>query len=175
MYYLLQYLGATDWEVSFLKKSRSMTCSWTVSGWCAHEMFTKPNIGVVFQSQDEDRAVHDVDYVKTLWVNSIPPLKDRWKLAQPFGKEAYSYFALANGSWCMGIPGNPGKIRSEHPTYVILDEAAHIEQFEASFNVAVRTMCPKIISLSSAAPGAFEQMVADAQPCNWPYPLDFPG
>lgn len=146
-----------------------MMCSWTVSGWAAHEMFTKSNTGVVFQSQDEDRALNDVQYVKTLWNNSWVELKERWPLKQAFGKEAYNYFELENGSWCLGIPGNPDKIRSAHPTYVVLDEAAHIEQFEASFNIAVRTKCLKIISLSSAGPGSFETECERAKPVDWPY------
>lgn len=169
--HLLAWLNDPQWTVGHLKKARTMMCSWTCSAWAAHEMFTKQNVGVVFQSQDEDRAVHDVEYVKTLWANSHPKLKERWPLRQAFGKEAYNRFEMANGSWCLGVPGNPDKIRSEHPTYVFLDEAAHIEQYEASFNIAVRTNCLKIVSLSSAAPGAFEIECEKAKPVDWPYPL----
>lgn len=171
IYFLLQWLSADDWSVGFLKKARTMMASWTVSGWCAHQMFTQRNVGVVFQSEDEDRALHDVEYVKVLWDNSLPALRDRWKLALPFGQEGKNYFELANGSWCRAITGNPDKIRSQHPTYVVLDEAAHIVEFEASYNIAVRTLCKKIISLSSAAPGSFELMCETAKPVDWPYPL----
>lgn len=154
-----------------IEKSRTMMISWTVSAHCAHRMFTRPATGVIFQSEDEDRAVHDVDYVKTLWEHSLPSLKKRWKTRK--GKDPhdqpYNYFALANGSWCLGLPGSPDKIRSEHPTIYVLDEAAHVEEGQEAWNVALAAKPLQAIALSSAKPGWFQDMTEMASPVDWPY------
>jgi hypothetical protein len=169
--YIRPLLRALDnEEVLFLEKSRTMMASWTVSGWAAHRMFTRPATGVIFQSEDEDRAVSDVEYVKILWEQSEPELRARWKPEKeipPF-QQSYNYFGLANGSWCLGLPGKPDKIRSQHPTIVVLDEAAHITRGKESFNVAVATRCLHIVCLSSANPGWFQQATEGATPVDWP-------
>ena len=154
--------------VLFLEKSRTMMASWLVSAWAAHKMFTRPATRVVFQSQDEDRAIHDVEYVKELWKNSLGALKQKWGHKHRNIDEPYNRFDLENGSSCVGIPGNPGRIRSEHPTIVVLDEAAHIVMGEESYNVSVATKAPHVIALSSANPGWFREMTEFAKPVDWP-------
>lgn len=167
--YLFHTLQAMQQEpVLFIEKSRTMMISWTAAAFSAHVGFTRPSVGVIFQSQDEARAVHDVDYVKVLWEQSEPALKAKWPLKKPMEKQAYDSLELANGSWFLGIPGNPGKIRSEHPTIVILDEAAHIERGEESYNVAVATRCLHMIALTSANPGWFRDATEFATPIDWP-------
>ena len=52
--------------IVWLEKSRTMMASWLVSAWAAHTAFTHPATCVVFQSEDEDRATHDVEYCKIL-------------------------------------------------------------------------------------------------------------
>jgi len=137
-------------------------------------MFTLPAVKVVFQSEDEDRAVHDIEYVKVLWEQSIQPLKNRWELAKEFDKHPYYKFELANGSSCIALPGNPDKIKSEHPTIVILDEAAIIVRGEHSYNVSIATRAPHVIALSSAWPGWFRNHTEFAAPVPWPdYPAEF--
>ena len=68
----------------------------------------------------------------------------------------------------IGIPGDPGKIRSEHPTIVVLDEGAHITEGEQSYNVAAATRCPHLVVLSSAWPGWFRDATEFATPVDWP-------
>jgi hypothetical protein len=154
--------------VSFWEKSRTMMMSWIVSGRAAHMAFTHPATCVVFQSEDEDRAVHDVIYAKTLWENSPALLREQWPLSKPLDKQSYNEFNLANGSRMLGIPGNPDKIRSEHPTVVVLDEAAHIQEGERSYNVAAATRCLHLVALSSANPGWFREATEFSTPCDWP-------
>jgi hypothetical protein len=166
--YIRLYLEVLKYEpVLFCEKSRTMMASWTTAAHCAHLMFTRAAVGVVFQSRDEDRAVHDVEYVKALWKNSLDPLRERWKLSRDLESQPYNYFSLANGSWCLGITGDPQKIRSEHPTVVVLDEAAHIET-EANYNIAQATRCKQIVCLSSAWPGWFREFTEFANPVDWP-------
>ena len=167
--YLPYVLDVLDYEpISFHEKSRTMMMSWIVSGWAAHMAFTHPATCVVFQSEDEDRAVHDVMYAKTLWQRSLPGLREAWPLSKPLEKQPYNEFNLANGSRMLGIPGNPDKIRSEHPTVVVLDEAAHITEGEKSYNVAAATRCLHLVCLSSANPGWFREATEFATPVDWP-------
>lgn len=154
--------------VILFEKSRTMMLSWLVSGWCAHYGFNHPATGVVFQSEDEDRAVHCVENVKTLWEQSDPELKERWQLERPLEKQPYFKFELANGSWFKGIPGNPDKIRSDHPTIVVLDEAAFITRGDDSYNNAKATRCLKMICVSSAETGWYEDFTKPALPVDWP-------
>lgn len=152
----------------FIEKSRTMMISWLVSAWSAHKGFIKPAIKVIFQSEDETRAINDVKYVKELWKNSDDFLKQRWPLPKPIEEQPKESFTLANGSEFVALVGNPGKIRSFHPTIYILDEAAHIEQAEESWNVATATNAPYMICLSSAAPGWMFETIEFAMPCDWP-------
>lgn len=154
--------------VAWIEKSRTVMCSWAVSGWAAHKVFTRPAVRVVIQSEDEDRAVHDIEYAKVLWENSDPALKEQWPLEKPLEKQPYNELRLANGSSMVAIPGDPGKIRSEHPTIVVLDEAAHITEGEQSYNTASATRCPHLVSLSSAWPGWFRDVTEFSVPFVWP-------
>ena len=167
--YLQPLLDLFDNEpIVWLEKSRTMLASWLVSAWAAHMAFTRPATCAVFQSEDEDRAVHNVEYCKVLWENSDELLKKTWELDKAIEKQPYNQFRLANGSKIIGIPGDPGKIRSEHPTIVVFDEAAHITEGEESYNVAVATRCPHLICLSSAWPGWFRDATEFATPADWP-------
>lgn len=154
--------------VTFLEKSRTMLCSWMVSGWAAHKGFTRPATATVFQSQDEDRSVHDVEYVKELWSNSPDWLKERWPLEKPIDKQPYNALYAANGSSWVAITGDPDKVRSKHPSIYILDEAAIIARGEESFNVGMAAKPLWVIALSSAKPGWFQLFTEDAVPEPWP-------
>lgn len=165
---VLDVLSDPSEPVVMIWKSRTMMASWLVSGWAAHWGFKYPATTVVFQSQDEDRAVHDVECVKTLWRNSDTLLQQRWKPKKDIDKQPYNRLEMENGSQFIGIPGDPQKIRSEHPTIVILDEAAFILRGEESYNVAVATRCLKIVALSSADKGWYDEIYQKSRPCDWP-------
>lgn len=147
-----------------------MMASWTVAGWCAFKMFTRPATCVVFQSEDEKRALDCVRYVKILWNNSLDPLKKRWPLLgdTSLAEHAKNELKMANQSRCVGIVGNPNKIRSEHPTIYVADEAAFMTRFNDSFSAARGARPLHVICLSSAAPGDFEDIISTAKPCDWP-------
>ena len=165
---LLAYLEHYPSRVKLIKKSRTMMASWTVSGWAAHRCFTKPATCAVFQSQDERRAVADVEYSKELHKNSIPALRDRWLLDKAIDKQAQHEFQLSNGSQMIAIPRDPDSIRSAHPTIVVLDEAAFMPDAEASYNVALASNCLHLIALSSAYPGWFAEITGSAVPAPFP-------
>lgn len=167
--YIQPLLKVLDTEPTvFIEKSRTMMISWTVSAWAAHRGFTKPATKVIFQSADESRAVNDVEYVKELWKNSNPVLKERWKLKKDVDYQPQNSFSLANGSEFVAIVGDSGKIRSYHPTIYVLDEAALVEQAEESWMTALATNAPHMIALSSALPGWFFDHIEIATPVDWP-------
>ncbi len=166
---VLQYLE--NEPVAPIKKSRTLVLSWAVSAWAAHKAFTRPATRVVFQSKDETRACHDVQYAKILWENSIEPLRRRWKLDRPLSQQPYNRFLLSNASELVGIPGDPDKIRSEHPTIYVMEEANIIEQAEVSYNTAVATKAPHIVLIGTGGPGWFADFISAARPVDWPeYP-----
>jgi hypothetical protein len=152
----------------WIYKSRTMMLTWLVCGWAAHIGFNNAATGVVFQSQDEDRAVHCINCVKILWENSPELLQKRWGLKKPMEKQPYNKLELANKTYFLGIPGNPDKVRSAHPTIFVMDEAAIVLRGEESLNVAVATRCPKMVILSSAYPGFMEEVFQTCSPADWP-------
>lgn len=157
-------------RVVFIEKSRTMMCSWIVSALAAWMMFTRPATTVVFQSEDEDRAVHDVENVKHLWEQSIDPLRKRWQLVtedSPW-KQAYDRLELANGSWCRGLSGRPDKSRSLHPTIFVLDEAAFMTAGAQIYNTVLAARPLHIWVVSSANPGWFREATESALPVDWP-------
>jgi hypothetical protein len=165
---LFEYLNQEPNPVKYIKKSRTMICSWAVSGWTGHFGFTHPATCVAFQSRDERRALKCVEYVKTLWRNSIDPLKELWVLEKPVEKQPSHEFRLKNDSKFLALTGDPDNIRSEHPTIVVLDEAAFMERGEESYNTALATQSLHMIVLSSANPGWFEEVIERALPVRWP-------
>jgi hypothetical protein len=170
-YYLklvLDYLTHSSVQKKFLPKSRTMLMSWTVSAWAAHFGFNHSGMCTVFQSADEDRAIHDVTYVKTLWERSEPELKARWPVPKPPDQQPAHEFKLRNKSRWVALTGNPEKIRSEHPTIVVYDEAAIWDEFETGLNVGVGSNPLHIIALSSAKPGYFADVCEGARPKPWP-------
>lgn len=148
-----------------------MMASWTVAAWASHHAFTHPATKVVFQSEDEQRALKLIEYSRELWKNSMAELKQRWPLKKDLERQPGDVFTLANESQLIGIVGNPDKVRSEHPSIYILDEAAHVERGLESWNIAMATHAPHMIALSSAAPGWYSDLTEFAQPADWPvYP-----
>lgn len=167
--YIKHLLDVLDHEpVVLIEKSRTMMASWTVAAWASHRAFTHPATKVVFQSEDEARALKLIEYSRELWKNSMPELQMRWPLKKELDRQPGDVFTLANDSQLIGIVGNPDKVRSEHPSCYILDEAAHVERGLDSWNIAMATHAPHMIALSSAAPGWYADMCEFAQPVDWP-------
>jgi len=165
---VFEFLDEWPGRLKVVEKSRTMMGSWSVSAWTGHLGFTRPATCTVFQSQDERRAVTDVGYVKELWKNSLPALKDRWPLAKPLERQPESEFRLANGSKWLAIARGPDNIRSAHPTIYVADEAAHMEDGEECLDVALAALPLHIILLSSAREGYFEDL-AQGSYVDWPF------
>lgn len=145
-----------------------MMMTWFVCAWASHQAFSNPMTKVIFESEDEDKAIHCINCCKALWRNSLPGLRREWAPARELDKQPGTKLDLANGSKLLGIPQRPDKIRSEHPSIVIMDEAAHIDCGEASYNIAKATRVPKMVILSSAEIGWFNDIKNASVPAEWP-------
>lgn len=143
--------------------------SWTVAAVCAHYGFTHAAKKTLFQSKDEVRSINLISYVKTLWEQSIPELQALWPVRRHPREQAYSEFELANGSTFVGVVGDPDKVRSEHPSIYVADEAAFMQYFEDAWAVAAGSRVPKLIALSTVEEGAFYELCnSDSHWVDWP-------
>jgi hypothetical protein len=154
--------------VIFIEKSRTMICSWIVSAFCAHMAFTKPATSILFLSADQTRSDHDIKYAKVLWEQSPEYCRSAWPLRKPMDQMPLSALYLQNDSRLTALPGDPNKARSEHPTIGVIDEAAFIPS-DATYNVLQAASPMKLICLSSAETGWFEDICEGAKPVVWPY------
>ncbi len=136
-------------------KSRTMMCSWSAAGAYGWLGFTRPGTGVVFQSTDLDRALNLVEYVKTLWENSLDVLKEKWRPRNGVEpkRQSRDSFELDSGSYFHAVSGQIDKTRSSHPTVYVLDEAAMHEEGLAVWEVAKRSKALHLVAISTANPG----------------------
>lgn len=137
------------WKQLFIPKSRTMMTSWAAMGfgfWAAQWLKEE----TVVQTLSEDRAVHLTDYVRQLYDNQEPWLKQR----HPLAKHNQFTFSWAGGGEVSAIPSGADKIRAFHPTTYIQDESAFMPEGEAALGAVMPTGA-NIICISSAAPGWF--------------------
>ena len=155
--------------ILFVEKSRTMMLTWFFSALCLHWAMTHQPSKVIFWAQDEDRALKPLEYCWTMWEQMTPRLKALWPLDRPRDRQGYNMLELARGGALLALPGkDPDKIRSEHPSIVMLDEAAFIDKGREAVAVALATRVPKLVALTSANPGWFRSVTKDAQPASWP-------
>lgn len=151
--------------IVFVEKSRTMMASWWGAAECLHYVMTHQPSKAIFWAQDEDRAIKLIEYAWTLYNEQDSLLKLEFPLNKPRDQQKYDRLVLASGGVCMAIPGKgPDKIRSEHPTIVMMDEACFIEQGAEAFDVALASKVLKVLVISSAAPSWFRNLTKDAVP-----------
>ena len=118
-------------------------------GFFTHDCMTNPGVEVLFQSQTEEKAAELVDYAKCLYDRQDDDIKALYPLAQPLAKQSNLELNFRDGNRIVGIPHGADKIRSYHPTGLLIDEAAFIPDAGQSFDEAIAA-CQKIAVLSSA-------------------------
>jgi hypothetical protein len=135
--------------ILFVPKSRTMMTSWAAMGFAAWAAQWKKEETVV-QTANEDKCLHLIDYVRQLWDNQEPWLKQRHPLIRR------SSFAIAweGGGEVAAIPSGADKIRAFHPTTYVMDEAAYLPEGEDCL-AAVSPSGARIIAISSARAGWF--------------------
>jgi len=81
-------------------------------------------------------------------------MKREFALTKPMTEMPANEISWVNESVIMGVPCGADQVRSYHPTGILYDQAAHLDEFEAAL-AAAEPVCTKIIAVSSVAPGAF--------------------
>jgi hypothetical protein len=157
-----------DWlceRVLYVEKSRSMITSWWAAGEALHQVMTHQPSKAIFWAQDEDRAVVLRDYVWTLYEQQAQVLRDLYPVPRPRIKQSYDKMQLTAGGLLIALPGkDPDKIRSEHPTLLVMDEANFIENGGEAFDVALASRVPKVVLISTAAPSWLRRVTKAAIP-----------
>jgi hypothetical protein len=151
--------------IMFVEKSRTMLCSWWIAAETLHWVMTRQPAKAVLWALDEARALTLLNYAKVLYAQQDAIFKSIFPLKAPLDRQAYNRLDLKEGGTLIALPGkDPDRIRSEHPTIVILDEAAFIENGAESFDIALASRVPKMACISSASPGWFRRLTKDARP-----------
>jgi len=88
-------------------------------------------------------------------------LREKYSLLKRMEDMPATIISWANGSTLQGVPKGADQIRQYHLTLLIVDEAAHVDDSEAS-HAAADPVCGQIIAVSSAAPGWFGDVVTQA-------------
>jgi hypothetical protein len=150
--------------VLFIEKSRSMMISWVTTALVLHQIMTQQPNKAVLWAQDQDRAVILRDYAWTLWDQQDDILKALYPVVRPKDRQSFDRLELARGGSIVALPGkDPNKIRGEHPSILLMDEAAFIENGAEAFDVAISSRVPKVIVVSSQAPSWFYDITKTAR------------
>lgn len=148
--------------VLFCAKSRDLMLSWLFVGFFTHDCMVNPGVEVLFQSQTEEKAAELVDYAKCLYERQDEDIKAQYPLDEPLVQQSSLQLKFRSGGRIVGIPHGADKIRSYHPTSLLIDEAAFIPDAGRSYEEAIAA-CQKIAVLSSANTGWFESVVVSAE------------
>lgn len=140
-------------SVVFVPKSREMMTSWLACGFIAWMVRWHPQLTWVLQTVKEKKAAKLVNYCRILLAN-----QPAWMRAgNVVVSDNTMELTVAQGGSILGIPGGADQIRMHHPYGYLMDEAAHLPESEACYNVA-KPVVKKLIAISTAAPGWFGRM-----------------
>jgi len=152
----------------FLEKSRDMMATWCAIGYAAWscQFFSKTR--VIVQTQKEEKVFDLIKgkdapgYARTLYERQPVWLQQRHPLSRPMELQSQGEITWANGSVLMGVPKGADQIRQYHPTLVIFDEAAHLDEFQPAYGNA-DLVASQVIAVSSAGPSWFGDVCSDAK------------
>ena len=151
----------------FIPKSREMMATWLLIGYGAWKAQFFPTVQVIVQTQKDEKVVDLIKgrgtpgYARTLYEQQPAWLKGRHPLTKAMKDLPEDLISWANGSSIRGVPKGADQIRQYHPTIVIFDEAAHLDEFRESYGAA-EPVCSQIIAVSSAAPSFFGDICVEA-------------
>lgn len=160
----LEYLNVIADELQYGKdrmlwipKSRRMMATWVVTTFALWEVLRKDNFLALVQSQTEEHSKDLLeDRIRLVWEN-LP----KW----------FRFFAAANepdwtkldvrfrdrDSRVKVFPQGPKQLRQYTPSFILVDEACHQEQFQEALTAMIPFLEKetRIILLSSVAPSYF--------------------
>ncbi len=146
----------------FIPKSRQMMTSWLVAAYCTWLCQYHPSVMCLVQTQNEQKVKRLLMYSKTLydnqplWLRVMHPLKGGATSSADLSQSATAQI-WENRSSVVGVPGGAHQIRSYHPSVLVFDEGAHLIEAREAYDTAAPVV-PKIIDISSAGPGFFQEM-----------------
>ena len=139
--------------------------SWWSAAETLHYCMTHQPSKVIYWALDQDRAVALLNYAKTLYGQQDDVFKSIFPLSRPIENQSFDKMELKEGGLLIALPGkDPNKIRSEHPSIVVIDECAFMENGGEAFDIAVSSRVPKMLCISSAAPSWFRRLTKPAIP-----------
>jgi len=143
-----------------------MMATWCGIGYAVWSAQFSQKTHVIVQTQKEDKVVElikGVDapgYTRTLYEQQPEWLREEFPLARRLADQPQTRITWAHGSEVQGVPRGADQIRQPHPTLVLFDEAAHLDEFEAAYGNA-DLVSTQVIAISSAGPGWFGDVVTD--------------
>jgi hypothetical protein len=146
--------------VIFFPKSREMMLSWAVMGYATWLCQIFPSTMVLVQSQKLEKSCELVKgkeppgYAYSLWDRQKPWMKERFPLAMRPEDLPANKLVWKNNSVIQAVGAGADQIRLYHPTVVIWDEMAFMEEAAASFGAAT-PVAKQMLCVSSAGPGFF--------------------
>ena len=147
-------------------KSREMMVSWAAMAYAVWKCQYYPRTHVIVQCQKETKAQDLVcgrgvpGYCRTLWERQEDFLKKLNPLSKHVNDMPADLLTWKNESIIRGVPSGADQIRQYHPSLVIFDEAAHMDEFEESWGAA-EPVASQMIAVSSAAPSVFGDWCED--------------
>ena len=142
-------------RIVWIEKSRDMMVTWACVAYLTYSAMLRPECGVLFQCQKEDKSVQLVDYAKCLYRRQHPRISEVYPLVKPIDRQDTLTLEFANGSYVHGIPGGADQIRSFHPWGLLNDESSFQPEAGECFTEALSAVKGKLIFDSSAGPGWF--------------------
>lgn len=152
-------------------KSRTLMMSWTAAGLAAHMMCTQPDTRVIIQSADQPRAAKIIDKMKILIMNSTDRLRNKWlgKADYDLFSQSYTEINLPNGSSAGAFASGEDKIRFEHGTIYIFDEASLEPELIECVTNALAAKTPFIWLIATAKPGPLNEVWKECKQVPWEY------
>lgn len=142
--------------IVLLEKSRTMMATWWGAAECLHYVMTHQPADCIFWAPDEERSLKPMKYCKTLYRLQVQELKDAFPLSKDLDAQSYDRLEFAGGGLLKSIPGkDPNRLRSEHPTIIMVDEAALIDKGGEAFDIAQASKPQKMLCITTAYPGWF--------------------
>ncbi len=140
-------------RIIWWEKSRDMMLTWACVAYLTLKAMTRPECGVLFQTQKEDKAIQLVEYAKCLYDRQPDFLREAFPLTKPTKDQPALSLEFKHGGYISGIPGGADQIRSYHPWGYLNDESSFQPEAGECYNEALSAVKGKIIFNSSAGPG----------------------
>lgn len=116
---------------------------------------------ILFQTQEENKAIELIDYAKCLYKSQPQWLKDAFPLTKDIDTQEARILSFANGSEIWALVGGASKIRSYHPWGYLNDESSFQPEAGECYTEALAAAKGKIIFNSSAGPGWYADFRRD--------------